>query len=138
MSKGNLLIGCRLGPTKLRETVSLFFYWIWKKWTEEGSICQLGFTPKLYIICTCCQNEFSIKDWYALKSCCNIVDVGLNFSSNITTKALGSKPLARAVCWIKKYMAELLVPINIVQLFSFNFNAEIRNRYLLPCNHIYK
>ena len=25
-----------------------------------------------------------------------------------------------------------------VELFSFNFNAKIRNHYLLPCNHIYK
>jgi virginiamycin A acetyltransferase len=33
-----------------------------KKWTEEGSVCQLGFTPILYIIYTYCQNEFSIKD----------------------------------------------------------------------------
>lgn len=31
MSNGNHLIGCRLGPAKPRETVSLFFYLRWKK-----------------------------------------------------------------------------------------------------------
>ena len=25
-----------------------------------------------------------------------------------------------------------------VELLSFNFNAEIRDHYLLPCNHVYK
>ena len=49
-----------------------------KKWTEEGSICQLGFTLILYIICSCYQNEFSIKDWCVLIYWYNIIVKGGN------------------------------------------------------------